>query len=500
MPAPHETVLYVWVRFCEFLGYFGRVAFEQEDSAVRRVGQSAAENKLAALGGLPTELEVDVTELCTAVDVVVRDFVKEQVVHGRLLSNRILLQRVASQIRQRPLNWEAVKPPQNPELADSEIPMRALLAGARRKESSLVALTRKLVLCESPSDSKTDVDACVAIASEVARARGGRVKLHRQRSYGDVLEARFGPRKRKNGKPVLMLGHLDTVWPMGTLRTMPCRVAEGRLWGPGTLDMKAGVAMALTAIEMLNEADLLNREVVLLLNSDEEIGSPVSRPITEKLAGECNAVFVLEPAQGLACKTARKGTGNWRIDIRGVGAHAGVDFEKGASALRELARVIDAVSSWTDLKRGLTVSVGLAGGGSKTNVIPAEAFAEVDVRIARSVDGPRIERKFTSLKAADKRCSLTLTGGINRPPMERTRGTVQLYERARALASELGLELDEAATGGASDGNFTSALGIPTLDGMGAVGEGAHATHESILLEHLAPRTAIIAGMLARSS
>jgi glutamate carboxypeptidase len=290
------------------------------------------------------------------------------------------------------------------------------------------------------------------------------------------------------------------VWPVGTLRTMPCRVADGRLWGPGTLDMKAGVAMALTAIEMLTEADLLEREVILLLNSDEEIGSPVSRPITEKLATESAAVLVLEPAQGLAYKTARKGTGNWRIHICGVAAHAGVDFEKGASALRELAHVIDTVSSWTDLKRSLTVSVGVAGGGSKTNVIPAEAFAEVDVRIARIADGPRIERKFASLKAADKRCTLSITGGINRPPMERTRGTVQLFERVRSLAEELGIKLDEAATGGASDGNFTSALGVPTLDGMGAVGEGAHASHESILLEHLAPRTAILAGMLAKSS
>jgi glutamate carboxypeptidase len=384
----------------------------------------------------------------------------------------------------------------NPEIIDSEVPMRALLAGARRKESALIEITRKLVLCESPSDSKAAVDACVAIAVEEVRTRGGKVKLHRQREYGDILEARFGPRSRKDAKPILLLGHLDTVWPVGTLRTMPCRVAEGRLWGPGTLDMKAGVAMALTAVEMLTEADLLRREVVLQLNSDEEIGSPVSRPITEKLARECAAVFVLEPAQGLAYKTARKGTGNWRIDIRGVAAHAGVDFEKGASALRELSRVIDTVSDWTDLKRGLTVSVGVAGGGSKTNVIPAEAFAEVDVRIARTADGPRIERKFTSLKAADKRCLLNIAGGINRPPMERTRGTVQLFERARSLAAELGILLDEAATGGASDGNFTSALGVPTLDGMGAVGEGAHASHESILLEHLAPRTALLAGML----
>ena len=381
--------------------------------------------------------------------------------------------------------------------------MRALLAGARRKESALIDLARRFVVAESPSDAKTAVDACVAIAAEAGRAAGGRIKLHRQRNFGDVLEVRFRPRKRSDNhgeKPVLLLGHLDTVWPIGTLQIMPCRIGEGRLWGPGTLDMKVGVAMAFTAIEMLVEAELLNREIVLLLNSDEEIGSPASRPITESLARACSAVFVLEPAQGLAYKTARKGTGNWRIDIRGVAAHAGVDFEKGASALRELAHVIDAVSGWTELKRGLTVSVGVAGGGSKTNVIPAEAFAEVDVRIAKKSDGARIERRFASLKASDKRCTVTIDGGINRPPMERTRGTIKLFAQARTLAAELGFVLDEASTGGASDGNFTSALGIPTLDGMGAVGEGAHASHESVLLEHIAPRTALLAGMLTQSS
>ncbi len=382
-----------------------------------------------------------------------------------------------------------------PAATSLSISMRGLLAGARGKESALLDLARKLVLAESPSDDKAAVDVCVNLAADHARALGGRVKLHRQRSFGNVLELRFGA-KSKAGR-VLLLGHLDTVWPLGTLKNMPCRLSEGRLWGPGTLDMKAGVAMALTAVEMLNEAGLLQREIVLLLNSDEEVGSPVSRPITERLARECAAVYVLEPAQGLAYKTARKGTGDWRIEIQGVAAHAGADFEKGASAVRELARIVEKVSGWTDLKRGLTVSVGVVGGGTKTNVIPAASWAEVDVRIARKADGPRMERKFAALKAVDKRCSLAVTGGINRPPMERTRGTEKLYRKASLLAAELGFTLGEAATGGASDGNFTSALGIPTLDGMGAVGDGAHAKHESVLIEHLAPRTALLAGMLA---
>jgi glutamate carboxypeptidase len=374
--------------------------------------------------------------------------------------------------------------------------MRALLAGARRKEQDLLRLIQLLVRAESPSDSKDAVDACGQLALNHARGLGGRPRVRRQRAFGDVLELRFGPRHQA-AKPVLLLGHLDTVWPVGTLKSMPCRTGEGRLWGPGTLDMKAGVAMAFTAIEMLSEASLLDREVVLLLNSEEEIGSPVSRPITEQIAAECEAVYVLEPAQGLAYKTARKGTGNWRIDVHGIAAHAGVDFEKGASAIREMARVVETVSGWTGLRAGLTVSVGLAAGGTKSNVIPAEAWAEVDVRIARKPDASVIERRFAGLAARDPRCSLTLTGGINRPPMERTRGTVALFKRARALAAELGFTLEEAATGGASDGNFTSALGISTLDGMGAVGEGAHARHESILLEHLAPRTALLAAMIA---
>jgi glutamate carboxypeptidase len=386
-----------------------------------------------------------------------------------------------------------------PTRSDFPIPMRALLAGARRKQSSILDLTRQLVLAESPSNEKAAVDACVALAAAHATALGGRVKLHRQRQFGDILEARFGLKSKTGASGrVMLLGHLDTVWPLGSLKTMPCRIGEGRLWGPGTLDMKAGVAMAFAAIEMLVEASLLEREIVLLLNTDEEVGSPASRPITERLAARCASVYVLEPAQGLAYKTARKGTGGWRIEVEGIAAHAGVDFERGASAIREIGRVIETVSGWTGMLPGLTVNVGVAGGGSRSNVIPAHAWADVDVRVARKADGPRIARKFATLKPVDKRCKLTVTGGIDRPPMERTRGTVKLYRQARASAAELGFALDEASTGGASDGNLTSALGIPTLDGMGAVGEGAHARHESIDLEHLAPRTALLAAMLAQ--
>jgi glutamate carboxypeptidase len=387
------------------------------------------------------------------------------------------------------------------------LPMRALLAGARRKEGELLELAKRLVLVESPSDGKAAVDACMDLAADHAKALSGRVKRHWQKAWGDVLELRFGSRKKLASERMLVLGHLDTVWPLGTLKTMPWRMAsdsagKARIWGPGTLDMKVGVAMAFTAVEMLAEAGQLDREIVFLLNSEEEVGSPVSRPITEKLAQECSAVYVLEPAQGLAYKTSRKGTGNWRLAVEGLAAHAGVDFTRGRSAILELGRLIDKVSSWTDLERGVekgtTVNVGVIGGGTKSNVIPAEAWAEVDVRVARRADGPRMEKRFAALKPTPTSgCLLTVEGGINRPPMERTRGTVKLFRRAQELAAELNWELTEAGTGGASDGNFTSALGIATLDGMGAVGEGAHATHESVLLEHIALRTALLAGMLA---
>jgi len=257
--------------------------------------------------------------------------------------------------------------------------------------------------------------------------------------------------------------------------------------------------MAMTAIAILQEQKKLTRPVIMLLNSDEEVGSNVSRPVTEKLAKQCEAVYVLEPAQGLggAYKTARKGVGNYSIRVRGVASHSGVDFERGHSAIVELARQIERITQFTELDRGITVNVGTVQGGTRSNVVAAEAQAEVDIRIAKAKDEARIEKRFRSLRVFDSKCSLHVEGGLNRPPMERTRGTVALYKRAAAHAHALGFVLEEAATGGGSDGNFTSALGVPTLDGMGAVGEGAHAAHESLLLEHMAPRTALLAAMLA---
>jgi glutamate carboxypeptidase len=372
----------------------------------------------------------------------------------------------------------------------------AAIFEAVQSQSNWIAETlRELVQVESPSDNKAAVDEAVRLVAGIAEAVSGRVKIHKHKLFGDVLEVRFGP-ARSGRKPILLLGHLDTVWPLGTLRTMPLHKRDGRFYGPGVLDMKSGVAMALAAIRALKQLGV-SRPITLLLNSDEEVGSPVSRRITERLALASQAVLVLEPAQGLACKTARKGVGGYRIDVTGVASHSGVDFASGHSAILELARLIQTVASFTDLRRGLTVNPGVISGGTRANVIAQHAYAEVDVRIARASDATRVEKLFRNLRCSDPHCSLTVTGGINRPPMERKSGTVALYKQARKLAAELGFQLDEATTGGASDGNFTAALGIPTLDGLGAVGEGAHAAHESILTDHLVPRTALLAALLA---
>jgi glutamate carboxypeptidase len=370
-----------------------------------------------------------------------------------------------------------------------------ILEAVQSQTNWLATTLRDLVLVESPSYNKAAVDEAVRLVAGLAGAAGGRVKIHKQKLFGDVLEVRFGPAHSAR-KPILLLGHLDTVWPIGTLRTMPWRKRDGRLYGPGVLDMKSGVAMALAAIRALAQLGV-SRPITLLLNSDEEVGSPVSRPITERLALASQAVLVLEPAQGLACKTARKGVGGYRIEVTGVASHSGVDFASGHSAILELARLLQTVAGFTKPSVGRTVNPGVVSGGTRANVIAEHAFAEIDVRIARASDAARVEKLFRSLRCADPACKLAITGGINRPPMERKPGTVALYKQARKLAAELDFHLDEAATGGGSDGNFTAALGVPTLDGLGAVGEGAHAAHESILIEHLVPRTALLAALLA---
>jgi glutamate carboxypeptidase len=376
--------------------------------------------------------------------------------------------------------------------------LQAILHSVETKSEWMRNNLRDLVCQESPSEDRLGVNSANAMVEHLAHDLSGRIKRHKQKDFGDILELRFGS-SRPPRKPILLLGHLDTVWPLGTLKTMPWREADGRYWGPGVLDMKAGVVMAMAAISTLQELKLA-KPVTLLLNSEEELGSPVSRAITERLASESEAVFVLEPAQGVAYKTARKGVGQYNVQVTGIGAHSGVDFESGHSAVLELAKLVQTISNFTNLERKLTVNCGVIAGGTRSNVVASQAHAEVDVRIAKASDAAHVEKLFRSLKVSDPRCKLKITGGVNRPPMERKPGTIALFKKAHKLAADLGFELDEAATGGGSDGNFTAALGIPTLDGMGAVGDGAHAPHESVVIEHLVPRTALLAAMIASIS
>jgi len=375
--------------------------------------------------------------------------------------------------------------------------MDPILLWARRNQPKTIRLIRQFVECESPSDSLVDVNRFMDLIAESA---SGFATSRRTRA--GALTCRFKlPGSRKMGQ-ILSLGHADTVWPLGTLKTMPFRKAQGRLWGPGVLDMKAGIAFFLFGMQALRELDIpVAQEVVLLVNPDEETGSKGSRAGTEELAATSRAVLVLEPGTGLTgkVKTARKGIGAYTLKVRGVAAHAGVDFENGASSVVELARQIERIAGFTDLNRGVTVNPGVISGGTRSNVIAAEASVEVDIRVPQMRDAKALDRKFRSLKPFDKRCSLELSGGLNRPPMERSRGVVALITLARKLAQELEVDLEESSTGGGSDGNFTAALGIPTLDGIGAVGEGAHAAHESILIDRIADRVALLAKLCSQA-
>jgi glutamate carboxypeptidase len=376
------------------------------------------------------------------------------------------------------------------------------LAYFEERRDQIVATICELVGIESPSDNKAAVDRISETVAQAFADLGGKVRVHPASDFGNHLQVDFAG--KSGGKPVLLLGHYDTVYPIGTLKGMPCRIVDEKLTGPGVLDMKSGIALMLHAIAALQEwhaksgRNELPRPVSVLLVSDEEVGSDSSRAITESLAKKSDAVLVLEPSYGVegAVKTARKGVGDYTLKVTGRASHAGLDFEKGANAILELARQIERISGFTNLKKGLTVNVGIVSGGSRTNVVPAEASARVDVRIARMKDGAKIEKQISRLRLFDRRCKLEITGGINRPPMERTGGVAALYMMAVGVALDLGWRLTEAAVGGGSDGNFTAGLGIPTLDGLGGVGDGAHATHEHILVPELPRRAALLAGLI----
>ena len=378
--------------------------------------------------------------------------------------------------------------------------MHRFLRRSIDRQPRIAALIREMVECESPTDSPAAVNRFVDLLAENTKDIAT-AQLIPASGAGNHLRLEFKTRTHTGDPQILALGHSDTVWPLGTLRQMPFRADGERLWGPGVLDMKAGLAFFLHAVRILIDLDIaVPRRIVLLIVSDEETGSKTSRGLTEAEALCSSAVLVLEPGTGLdgKLKTARKGVGRYTIAIEGIASHAGVDFESGASAILEAARQIERIAAFTDLRRGVTVNPGVVSGGTRLNVIAAAARIEVDVRVSSLADAVSVDARLHALKPVDARCRLRIEGGLNRPPMERTKAIARLFTEARAIAAEFGVTLEESSTGGGSDGNFTAALGVPTLDGLGAVGEGAHAPNESILTGRIPDRVALLAALLTR--
>ena len=363
----------------------------------------------------------------------------------------------------------------------------------------LIETLQELVRLESPTTDPAAADRCGARLAEHLREMEGRVERIPSPTSGAHLRAVFGA-----GPPapqILLLGHFDTVWPVGQIERMPLREADGRLYGPGIYDMKGGIVMGMLAVRALAAAGRLrDRGVAMLWTADEERGSPSSRGLVEESARGRRAVFVLEPAlPDGAVKTARKGCGEFELHVTGVAAHAGIDPTRGASAIDELAVQIGRIGALRDHARGLTLNVGCIEGGERPNVVAERARAVVDARAATMADARRLEERMAALRPVHDRTRLEVRGGFSRPPFERTPEVVRLYETARTLAAEMGHALPEGATGGGSDGNFTGALGVPTLDGLGAVGDGAHALDEHVVIGDLTWRAALLAGLVVHA-
>jgi glutamate carboxypeptidase len=353
---------------------------------------------------------------------------------------------------------------------------------------------RELVELESPSDDQGAGNVLARRLGERLAAAGGDVRYHEQTGRGDHVEAAF---HAGTGKPALVLCHYDTVWPLGAVAARPFRVEDGRAYGPGIFDMKTSLVMIDEALRTAT----LRRPVTVLMTSDEEVGSPTSRTLIERCARDAAYVLVLEPplAPG-RLKLRRKGVGQFRIETSGRAAHAGLEPEKGVSATVELAHQIVRVTALNDFERGTTINVGVIAGGTKTNVVPASALAELDVRVWTAAEADRVGAFIGGLTPVLPGATVRGSGGLNRPPMELSPAQLALFEQARELASGIGMTLTHGAAGGGSDGNFTAALGVPTLDGLGCAGEGAHAEHEHILLDRLPDQIALLSLLLSELS
>jgi glutamate carboxypeptidase len=383
-----------------------------------------------------------------------------------------------------------------------------LLEFCRAEAPWLRQTVEALVRLESPSDDKAAVDRCGAELARRLNAIGAAVERLPQDNCGDHLRARW-PQKLtaqtrqpdRDAGQILLLGHFDTVWPLGSINRMPVREVDGRLYGPGIFDMKAGIAVSMLAMRALDALSRRGRaRIVMLWTTDEEVGSATSRGLIEDEARQSSAVLVLEPSlPGGAVKTSRKGVGEFEIVVHGVAAHAGLDPGKGASAIHELARQVVALEALQDPAHGLTLNVGTIAGGTRSNVVADRAAARVDVRVQTMNDAARLEAAIHALRPNHPAARLEITGGINRPPLERTPAVIRLYQEAKVIAATLGRELSEGAAGGGSDGNFTGACGVPTLDGLGPQGDGAHAPHEHVLVDDLPWRAAFLASLIASS-
>jgi glutamate carboxypeptidase len=378
--------------------------------------------------------------------------------------------------------------------------MKMLLRELRGRQREMVRLLGRFVECESPSADKAAVDRMGGMVAGEWRRRGAKVSILPQKHAGDHVRVELFWGSGKPEGQILVLGHLDTVYPLGTLAKMRFRVAQGKAWGPGTFDMKGGLVLALFAVDALKAAGARpGKRLVFLWTSDEEVGSVTSRREIEGEAKRSDAVLVLEPSFGVdgRLKTSRKGVGSAEIIVRGRAAHAGIDPGAGVNAVHELALQIARLLKMNDASRGVTVQATVVAGGTVSNVIPEEARAEVDVRYARPADGRKIDRALHGLRPILNGAHIEVRGGVNRPPLERTPANGRLFAQARSLAREVGWALGEASTGGGSDGNFTAAVGAPTLDGLGAVGDGAHSAREHVMVRSLPERAALIAGLLA---
>jgi len=385
-------------------------------------------------------------------------------------------------------------------MTQSNLPAALLRILTPRLPKMLTAL-RTFVLAESPSLEKAPADRCCAIVAAAWRKRGARVERLPQKHRGDHLRITWQSQKSRTAGQLLVLGHYDTVYATGALAKMPFRISAGKVRGPGTFDMKAGIVQALFALEALQQTETpLRKRIVFLWTSDEEIGSDSSRKLIEAEARRSDAVFVLEPSLGSRglLKTARKGVGEAEIIVHGRASHAGLAPQEGVNAVHELAQQITQLQKWNDLRRGISVNADIIEGGTRVNVIAERARAVIDLRALRLSDMRQLEKRLHTLKPLTRGARLEIRGGFNRAPMER-RVSAALFSRAKSLAGQMGLSIGECMAGGGSDGNLTAALGVPTLDGLGAVGDGAHSAHEHVIARTMPQRAALLAAILAES-